>query len=240
MARKIEEKIETSEKIDAKKVEKKSTEKQSAKTTATKKPVAKKTATNATKTKATTKKDAEKVEPTSDAKKVAEKKVATKKPATKKTSAKSADEKQSVVRSVASKTSNATSTSSKKVEQEEYMNPEQLAYFKKLLEDWKDTLFEDMQGTIRQIKEDTSKFADPADRASQEEEFSLELRTRDRERKLIKKINESLGLIESGDYGYCKECGEEIGIKRLKARPTATLCVDCKELQEARERQSRS
>lgn len=177
--------------------------------------------------------DAKKVEKKSTAKQSA-KTTATKKSAAKKATTKQVDEKHSVKKSVASK------TNSKQLEQEEYMNPEQLAYFKKLLEDWKDNLFEDMQGTIRQIKEDTSKFADPADRASQEEEFSLELRTRDRERKLIKKINASLGLIESGDYGYCKECGEEIGIKRLKARPTATLCVDCKELQEARERQSRS
>lgn len=121
--------------------------------------------------------------------------------------------------------------------EDDYMNPEQLKHFKDILENWKKDLFDDMHSTIRQIKEDTGKFADPADRASQEEEFSLELRTRDRERKLIKKINESLGLIESGDYGYCNECGEEIGLKRLEARPTATMCVDCKELEEVKERQ---
>lgn len=119
----------------------------------------------------------------------------------------------------------------------EYMSAEQLKHFKEILENWKNNLFDDMQSTIRQIKKDTAKFADPADRATQEEEFSLELRTRDRERKLIKKINESLGSIENGDYGYCDECGDEIGIKRLEARPTATMCVDCKELDEVKEKQ---
>lgn len=117
------------------------------------------------------------------------------------------------------------------------MNEGQLKHFKDILENWKKDLFDDMHSTIRQIKKDTGKFADPADRATQEEEFSLELRTRDRERKLIKKINESLGLIENGDYGYCNECGEEIGLKRLEARPTATMCVDCKELDEVKEKQ---
>jgi DnaK suppressor protein len=87
------------------------------------------------------------------------------------------------------------------------------------------------------MKEEAANFADPADRASQEEEFALELRTRDRERKLIKKIDESLEAIKTGDYGYCEQCGIEIGLSRLEARPTATLCFDCKTLQEIKEKQ---
>jgi len=90
------------------------------------------------------------------------------------------------------------------------------------------------------MQDDSSTFPDPNDRATQEEEFSLELRTRDRERKLIKKINESLAMIESGDYGYCEACGVEIGLARMMARPTATLCIDCKMLEEIREKQGNS
>jgi DnaK suppressor protein len=91
--------------------------------------------------------------------------------------------------------------------------------------------------TVHHMQDDASNFPDPNDRASQESEFSLELRTRDRERRLIKKIDEALKEIESGDYGYCESCGIEIGIRRLEARPTATLCIDCKTLDEIREKQ---
>ena len=87
------------------------------------------------------------------------------------------------------------------------------------------------------MQDDAANFPDPSDRATQESEFSLELRTRDRERKLIKKIDEALDAIGSGDYGYCESCGIEIGIRRLEARPTATLCIDCKTLDEIREKQ---
>ncbi len=91
--------------------------------------------------------------------------------------------------------------------------------------------------TVHHMQDDASNFPDPNDRASQESEFSLELRTRDRERRLIKKIDESLKEIESGDYGFCESCGIEIGIRRLEARPTASLCIDCKTLDEIREKQ---
>jgi len=120
---------------------------------------------------------------------------------------------------------------------EEYMSSEQLDHFRKILQDWKQELMEEVDRTVKNLKEEASNFADPADRATQEEEFSLELRTRDRERKLIKKINETLTSIEEGDYGYCEACGIEIGIRRLEARPTATMCVDCKSLAEIKEKQ---
>ncbi len=120
---------------------------------------------------------------------------------------------------------------------EEYMSNEQLDHFRQILQDWKQELMEEVDRTVKNLKEEASNFADPADRATQEEEFSLELRTRDRERKLIKKINETLTSIEEGDYGYCEACGIEIGIRRLEARPTATMCVDCKSLAEIKEKQ---
>ena len=120
---------------------------------------------------------------------------------------------------------------------EEYMNDAQLEHFRQILLTWKQELMEEVDRTVQHLQEDANNFADPADRATQEEEFSLELRTRDRERKLIKKINEALSDIDEGDYGYCESCGIEIGIRRLEARPTATLCVDCKTLAEIKERQ---
>ncbi len=120
---------------------------------------------------------------------------------------------------------------------EEYMNDEQLEHFRQILLKWKQELMEEVDRTVQHLQEDANNFADPADRATQEEEFSLELRTRDRERKLIKKINEALNDIDERDYGYCESCGIEIGIRRLEARPTATLCVDCKTLAEIKERQ---
>ena len=123
------------------------------------------------------------------------------------------------------------------VKGEEYMNEQQKAHFRKILGSWKLELMEEVDSTIHHLREEPSNFADPSDRASQEEEFSLELRTRDRERKLIKKINEALELIEEDDYGYCDACGIEIGIRRLEARPTASLCIDCKTLAEIKEKQ---
>lgn len=120
---------------------------------------------------------------------------------------------------------------------EEYMNERQIAHFTQILQNWKRDLMEEVDRTVNHMQEDAANFADPADRASQEEEFSLELRTRDRERKLIKKINDTLTRIEEDDYGYCDSCGVEIGIRRLEARPTATLCIDCKTLAEIKERQ---
>ena len=121
---------------------------------------------------------------------------------------------------------------------EEYMSDNQREHFRKLLLDWKQDLMTEVDRTVSHMKDDAANFPDPADRATQEEEFSLELRTRDRERKLIKKIDKTVEMIDANDYGYCEQCGVEIGIRRLEARPTATLCVDCKTLDEIRERQT--
>ena len=120
---------------------------------------------------------------------------------------------------------------------EEYMNEPQKAHFISILSDWKKLLMQEVDRTVSHMQDEAANFPDPADRASQEEEFSLELRTRDRERRLIKKIDKTLDLINKDDYGYCESCGVEIGIKRLEARPTATQCVDCKTLDEIKERQ---
>lgn len=120
---------------------------------------------------------------------------------------------------------------------EEYMNESQLKHFETILKNWKAELMREVDRTVHYMQDDAANFPDPNDRATQESEFSLELRTRDRERKLIKKIDEALKEIESGDYGYCESCGIEIGIRRLEARPTATLCIDCKTLDEIREKQ---
>ena len=117
------------------------------------------------------------------------------------------------------------------------MNDKQKEHFRGLLLAWKNELMEEVDRTMSHMKDEASNFPDPADRASQEEEFSIELRTRDRERKLIKKIDSTTELLETDDYGYCDACGVEIGIRRLEARPTATLCVDCKTLDEIKEKQ---
>lgn len=120
---------------------------------------------------------------------------------------------------------------------EEYMNNKQLDHFRKILNDWKVELSEDIDRTVHTMQDEVTTFADPNDRASQESDMALELRNRDRERKLIKKIDETLRKIDDGDYGYCNSCGVEIGLKRLEARPTASLCIDCKTLDEIREKQ---
>jgi DnaK suppressor protein len=120
---------------------------------------------------------------------------------------------------------------------EEYMNEEQMLHFKNLLLAWKTELMEEVDRTVSHMQDEASNFPDPADRASQEEEFSLELRTRDRERKLIKKIDKTIEHIDADDYGFCDSCGVDIGIRRLEARPTATQCVDCKTLAEIKEKQ---
>ncbi|HEU4708459.1 MAG TPA: RNA polymerase-binding protein DksA [Methylophilaceae bacterium] len=120
---------------------------------------------------------------------------------------------------------------------EEYMNEKQLDHFRKILNDWKAELSHDIDRTVHTMQDEVTMFADPNDRASQESDMALELRNRDRERKLIKKIDETLAKIDAGEYGYCNSCGIEIGLKRLEARPTATLCIDCKTLDEIRERQ---
>ncbi|TCP97634.1 TraR/DksA family transcriptional regulator [Cricetibacter osteomyelitidis] len=120
---------------------------------------------------------------------------------------------------------------------EEYMNEEQLLHFKKILQAWHDQIVNEASRTVEHMRDEAANFPDPADRATQEEEFSLELRNRDRERKLLKKIERTLKKIETEDFGYCESCGIEIGIRRLEARPTADLCIDCKTLAEIREKQ---
>jgi DnaK suppressor protein len=120
---------------------------------------------------------------------------------------------------------------------EEYMNDAQVAHFRNILLTWKKELMEEVDRTVHHMQDDAANFPDPNDRATQESEFSMELRARDRERKLIKKIDEALAHLDDNEYGYCEACGVEIGVKRLEARPTATLCIDCKILDEIREKQ---
>lgn len=122
-------------------------------------------------------------------------------------------------------------------EGEDYMEDTQIEHFRKILNAWHAQIMEEAERTKSQMQDDVTNFADPADRATQEEEFSLELRNRDRERKLLKRIEQTLIKLDSGDYGYCDTCGIEIGLKRLEARPTAELCIDCKTLAEIREKQ---
>ena len=120
---------------------------------------------------------------------------------------------------------------------EEYMNGKQRTHFRKILENLKGELSEEIDRTVHTMQDEATVFADPNDRASQESDMALELRNRDRERKLIKKIDETIERITADEYGYCDSCGVEIGLKRLEARPTATLCIDCKTLDELREKQ---
>ena len=157
-------------------------------------------------------------------KKTAAKSKVTAKPQVKKTAAKSV----SGLKQFKSYTSKAN---------EKYMSKSQITHFKKILNDWKVELSTELSRTVSHMQTDVTTYADPNDRASQESEMALELRNRDRERKLIKKINETLKNIDEDEYGYCMGCGEEIGLNRLQARPTATLCIDCKTLQEIKEKQ---
>lgn len=120
---------------------------------------------------------------------------------------------------------------------EEYMNENQILHFKKILQAWHEQIKDEASRTVAHMQDEAANFPDPADRATQEEEFSLELRNRDRERKLMKKIENTLKKLETEDFGYCDSCGVEIGIRRLEARPTADLCIDCKTLAEVREKQ---
>ncbi len=161
--------------------------------------------------------------------------VAQKRAATKKASKK---ESKPIV-SVASRRSESTPAFKPYVVErsEDYMNEDQKNHFRAILNNWRNELMSEVDRTVMHMKDEASNFPDPADRASQEEEFSLELRTRDRERKLIRKIDSTLELIEQDEYGYCEACGIEIGIQRLEARPTASLCIDCKTLDEIKERQ---
>jgi len=191
-------------------------------------------------------------------KKVAAKKTAAKKaPAKKKTAAKKTPAKKAATskkapakKASASKKSVSTKTSKPKKtgeftdfipyeekHGEDYMNDDQQNHFRQILRHWKQELMEEVDRTVHHMQDEAANFPDPNDRATQESEFTMELRTRDRERKLIKKIDESLEKIDNGEYGFCEECGIEIGVRRLEARPTATLCIDCKSLDEIREKQ---
>ena len=161
---------------------------------------------------------------------VAKKVVAKKKPAVKKSTAK----KRPAVKKVAAKKKLSAYKPKKK---EKYMSAAMKRHFNEILVNWREDLREEMQKTFEHLKDKGEKPADDLDRASQEEEFAFELRTRDRERKLINKIASSIELLKQDDYGYCESCGVNIGIKRLEARPTATHCIDCKTLDEIKEKQ---
>lgn len=132
---------------------------------------------------------------------------------------------------------NKTSAPYKVKKDEAYMSAKQLEHFRGVLNEIKLGLSQDIDRTVHTMQDEATVFADPNDRATQESDMSLELRNRDRERKLIKNIDKMLARIEAGDYGFCDKCGVEIGLSRLEARPTATLCIDCKTLDEIRERQ---
>ena len=183
----------------------------------------------------------------STAKKKASKKIVQKKTSAKKTPAKKAQTKKTPVKRVAAKKATIKKAAVKKRTSpissykgrkgEKYMSAAMKKHFNAVLIDWREHLKEEMQKTFDHLKNKGESYADPIDRASQEEEFAFELRTRDRERKLINKIAASIEQIKQDDYGYCYACGIEIGVKRLEARPTATHCIDCKTLDEIKEKQ---
>ncbi len=195
---------------------------------------------------------AKKVTPKKATKKVATKKVATKKATTKKNTVKKTAAKKSASKKTTAKKSSSKATTIKKYEEaqflasikpyalkknEKYMNAKQKQHFLSILDSWAEQLQIEQNRTADKIQENVTNFPDESDRATHEEEFTLELRTRERERKLLSKINESIDDLKSNDYGYCASCGIEIGIRRLEARPTATRCIDCKTIEEIHERQ---
>ena len=212
--------------MPAKKTEKKSKNKKTTQAkTAVKKPTAKKSAT----------------------KKTAVKKPTAKNSATKKTAVKKPTAKKIAIKASAIKTKKANSYEESQFlasikpytlkKNEKYMNAKQKQHFQDILGSWKEQLQIEQDRTADKIQKNVSHFPDESDRATHEEEFTLELRTRERERKLLSKINESVEDLKSDDYGYCASCGIEIGIRRLEARPTATRCIDCKTIEEIHERQ---
>jgi len=170
-------------------------------------------------------------------KKAPAKKVAVKKAPAKKVAAKKVTAKKAAAKKVSAKKRSTPISSYQGRKGEKYMCAAMKKHFLAVLIDWREHLKEEMQKTFDHLKNKGESYADPIDRASQEEEFAFELRTRDRERKLISKIAMSLDQIKQGDYGYCYACGIEIGVKRLEARPTATHCIDCKTLDEIKEKQ---
>ena len=170
-------------------------------------------------------------------KKVAVKKAPVKKAVAKKTPVKKVAVKKAQAKKISVKRRTTPISSYKGRKGEKYMSAAMKKHFHAVLVDWREHLKEEMQKTFEHLKNKGESYADPIDRASQEEEFAFELRTRDRERKLISKIAKSLEQIKQDDYGYCYACGIEIGVKRLEARPTATHCIDCKTLDEIKEKQ---
>ena len=172
------------------------------------------------------------------AKKISTKKVSTKKVSTKKPAKASKPVAKKKISPKATLANNKSKIAPYKLRKnEKYMSARMKKHFIAVLLLWKEHLKEEMQKTFDHLKTKGETYADPVDRASQEEEFAFELRTRDRERKLINKIAISIELIKQDEYGWCESCGDEIGIKRLEARPTATHCIDCKTLDEIKEKQ---
>ena len=214
-------------KADTKKVKTTTT---NAKSTATKKATPKKSLVKKTNVKKVAVKKA-------PAKKVAAKKAPAKKVAVKKTAVKKVAAKKTPAKKASAKKRSTPISSYQGRKGEKYMSAAMKKHFLAVLIDWREHLKEEMQKTFDHLKNKGESYADPIDRASQEEEFAFELRTRDRERKLISKIAMSLEQIKQDDYGYCYACGIEIGVKRLEARPTATHCIDCKTLDEIKEKQ---
>ncbi len=226
-------------KVTPKKVSRKKAKKKVTKKKVTPKKVSKKKAKKkATPKKVSKKKAKKKTAP----KKVSRKKVA-KKTATKKTTTNKKKRMTKVTNikakpSIAVKTTKKTKVAPYKGKKgEEFMGAKQTEHFREILNAWKNDLMTEVDRTVHHMQDEAANFPDPNDRATQEEEFSIELRTRDRERKLIRKIEEAILTLDSGDYGFCEACGIEIGVRRLEARPTATLCIDCKTLDEIKERQ---
>ena len=189
--------------------------------------------------KSTAKKKASKkiIQKKTSAKKTPAKRAPTKRAPTKKTPAKKVAVKKATVKKASAKKRTSPISSYKGRKGEKYMSAAMKKHFNAVLIDWREHLKEEMQKTFDHLKNKGESYADPIDRASQEEEFAFELRTRDRERKLINKIAASIEQIKQDDYGYCYACGIEIGVKRLEARPTATHCIDCKTLDEIKEKQ---
>lgn len=205
---------------------------------ATKKKVAKKAAAKKTAKKAETKNATSK------------KKTVTKKAVAKKTAKKAASKKATTTKAATKKTATRKAKPEPQVDVqplygdpyklkkgEEYMNANQVEHFRAILNAWKADLMQEVDRTVHHMQDEAANFPDPNDRASQETEFALELRSRDRGRKLVKKIDEAIDALDDDEYGYCEICGVEIGIRRLEARPTANLCIDCKTLDEIREKQ---
>ena len=233
-ATKAKAKTKTKAKAKAKAKPKKTAKKTAVKKKVASKPVKKKPAKKkAVKKKAVKKKVAKKAGKKPAVKKAAKGKVAKKSPA-KKQAKKQPDAGTAIA---SRRTPEPVFTPYKAQRNEEYMNEPQKDHFRQILLDWKQQLMEEVDRTMGHMQDEAAHYPDPADRASQEEEFSLELKARDRERKLIRKIDNTLDLIDQDDYGYCESCGVEIGVKRLEARPTATQCIDCKTLDEIKERQ---